>query len=73
MLKLNGSDLTISEVVAVARNGEGVSLTAQAIENIRRARRWVEEIVAAGKPVYGINTLWQLDTLECGWSLSRPC
>ena len=56
MLKLNGSDLTISEVVAVARNGEGVSLTAQAIENIRRARRWVEEIVAAGKPVYGINT-----------------
>jgi len=56
MLTIDGNTLTISEVVAVARHGEDVELTSQAKENIRRARAWVQGIIAAGEPVYGINT-----------------
>ncbi|MBS1249121.1 MAG: Histidine ammonia-lyase [Chloroflexi bacterium] len=56
MTTINGNTLTIAQVTAVARHGEGVELAPQAVENIRRARGWVQEIIAAGEPVYGINT-----------------
>jgi len=56
MLTINGNTLTISEVIAIVRYGEGVELTSQAKDNIQQSRAWVRDIIAAGEPVYGINT-----------------
>ncbi|MBC8504637.1 MAG: histidine ammonia-lyase [Chloroflexi bacterium] len=56
MITINGNDLTIEEVIAVARHGEQVELAAEAYQAIERSHGWVEEILAANKPVYGINT-----------------
>ncbi len=56
MITLTGHTLTIEEVVAVARNGESVALGPEARTRIERAHQWVQDIVEAGKPVYGINT-----------------
>ena len=56
MITLTGDTLTVEEVVAVARHGEKVSLSPEARARVERAHRWVQDIVTAGKPVYGINT-----------------
>lgn len=55
MLELNGTGLTLARTEAVA-NGEAVMLTAAARTRLARARHFVEEIVARGEVVYGINT-----------------
>ncbi len=56
MITLTGNTLTIEEVVAVARHGEAVQLSSDARQRIESAHHWVQHIVHAGKPVYGINT-----------------
>jgi histidine ammonia-lyase len=56
MIKIDGDHLTIAEVVAVARQGEKVSLAPEAQRRVERSHTWVEDILAADKPVYGINT-----------------
>lgn len=56
VIKIDGNSLTIEEIVAVARRGIGVELTPSAREAIQQSHGWVEKIVDAGKPVYGINT-----------------
>ncbi len=56
MLSINGNDLTIKEVIDVARRGEPVELAPEAYQAIERSHAWVEEILAAEEPVYGINT-----------------
>ncbi len=56
MLIIDGNQLTISDVVAVARSRELLSLSAEARDRMAQSRRWVEEIVAGSEPVYGINT-----------------
>jgi histidine ammonia-lyase len=53
---IDGSHLTIEEIVAVARHGASVSLANSAREAIVRSRQWVQDIIAKGDPVYGINT-----------------
>jgi histidine ammonia-lyase len=53
---LTGSDLTIADVVRVARAGESVELAGGAVERMRAARRVVEEVLARGERVYGANT-----------------
>src|SRR4029077_10164856 len=57
-ISLNGSDLTVTQVVAVARHGEPVALAPEAIAGMRRARAGVEDVLAsgAGEPVYGLTT-----------------
>jgi histidine ammonia-lyase len=55
-ISLNGSDLTVTQVVAVARHGEPVALTPEAIAGMRRARAVVEDVLASGEPVYGLTT-----------------
>ncbi len=55
-IKIDGANLTIDEIVAVARNGAKVELDPSARGNIRRSHEWVEKIVQRGEPVYGINT-----------------
>jgi len=53
---LNGSDLTVTQVVAAARHGEAVALAPEAIAAMRRSRAVVQEILARGEPVYGLTT-----------------
>jgi len=53
---LTGSDLTIEDVVRVARQGDPVELAPAARERIRRARKVVEAALARGDEVYGLST-----------------
>lgn len=53
---LNGEPLTIDDVVAVARNRQRVALDTAAATQVRAARTLVEQVVAHGRPVYGITT-----------------
>ena len=53
-IMLNGSDLTVTQVVAVARHGEAVALAPAAIAAMRQARTVVEEVLSTSEPVYGL-------------------
>ena len=53
---LNGSDLTVTQVMAVARHGEAVALAPEAVAAMGRARAVVEGVLAGGEPVYGLTT-----------------
>ena len=55
-IMLNGSDLTVTDVVAVARHGESVALSPEAIETMRQARDVVQEVLQSQQPVYGLTT-----------------
>jgi histidine ammonia-lyase len=55
-IMLNGSDLTVTQVVGVARHGESVALAPGAIETMEQARAVVEEVLAKDEPVYGLTT-----------------
>jgi histidine ammonia-lyase len=56
MIKIDGNSLTIEEIQRVAVAHEEVAIRPPAIKNIQRSRRWVEDIIERGDPVYGINT-----------------
>ena len=56
MLHLNGQSLTIQQIADVAARREQVTLSANARERVERARQVVEQIVAEGRTVYGVNT-----------------
>ena len=53
---LTGADLTIAEVVRIARAAERVEPAPGAVANVRRGRRVVESALSRGDPVYGLNT-----------------
>ena len=53
---LSGDDLTVDRVVEVARGGASVGVGAEALNRVREARRVVEQVLAQGAPVYGVNT-----------------
>ena len=53
---LSGANLTIDKVVAVARFGEKVEIAPEAVERMRKCRALLEEKVAAGETMYGVNT-----------------
>ena len=55
-IMLNGSDLTVTQVVSAARRGAPVALAPEAVENMRRARAVVEEALGQDTPVYGLTT-----------------
>src|SRR6202030_3082404 len=55
-ITLNGSDLTVTEVIAVARHGAAVALAPGAVETMAQARAVVEEALSQGTPVYGLTT-----------------
>ncbi len=54
-VELRGRGVTINDVVAVARRGERVELTDDAVERMAAARSVVERL-ADGEPKYGIST-----------------
>ncbi|MDO5040901.1 MAG: histidine ammonia-lyase [Peptoniphilus sp.] len=53
---INGENLTIEEVVEVARFHALVEIEAEAIERVKKSRAIVEEIVEQERVVYGITT-----------------
>ena len=53
---LTGIDLTLDEVVRVARGGEEVELAPEAVERMRAARAVVDRAVERGDAVYGVTT-----------------
>ena len=55
-IRLNGSDLTVTQVIAAARHGEPVALAAEAITAMRHSRTVVEEALSKSEPVYGLTT-----------------
>jgi histidine ammonia-lyase len=55
-VRLDGVGLTIEDVVAVARHGERVELSAGALERIARCRDMLERKIATHEVVYGVNT-----------------
>jgi histidine ammonia-lyase len=75
MIELDGSSLTLDQLVAIAHDDEQVGLTNAAREHVRAARAVVEEFAHHDEPTYGINTGFgnfanvkipadQLDTLQ---------
>jgi histidine ammonia-lyase len=56
MVSINGNDLTIEQVCAVARGRETVEIAAAAMEAMRRSRLVVEKLAAGDAPVYAVNT-----------------
>jgi histidine ammonia-lyase len=55
-VSINGRDLSIEQVVTVARQGEKVTIDSAAYKRMEQSRQFVEELLAAGKTIYGINT-----------------
>jgi histidine ammonia-lyase len=55
-VRLDGSSLTIEDVVRVARRGEPVALAPEAVERIRACRGMLEEKIQAHEIMYGVNT-----------------
>ena len=55
MIEIDGNSLTLEQTAAVA-DGAMVQLAASARPRIEQARQFVEQIIARGEVVYGINT-----------------
>jgi histidine ammonia-lyase len=55
-ITLNGSDLTIEKLVAIARDGEKVTLDPAALERIKVCRAMLEDKLARKEIMYGTNT-----------------
>ena len=53
---LTGDDLSIEEVVRVARRGARVEISREALDRVRRARDVVDRVLQRGDLVYGMNT-----------------
>ncbi|WP_455594151.1 histidine ammonia-lyase [Cloacibacillus porcorum] len=53
---LNGKDLTLESLIRITRNGAQVCASLEAMEDVKKSRALVEELVAGGRPMYGINT-----------------
>ena len=56
MIQIDGNSLTLEEIYQVANENVPVSLAPGAVHKINKSRRWVENIINQGNPVYGINT-----------------
>jgi histidine ammonia-lyase len=56
MLYIDGSGLTVEDIVRVARHGENVALSETAQQAIQQSNQYLETLVATDRPVYGINT-----------------
>jgi len=56
MILLDGSSLTLEQLVAIADRGERVGLAPAAIDRVRAARAVVDAKAGGEEPVYGVNT-----------------
>ncbi len=55
-LIITGSGLTIEDLVKVARHGEKVELSREAVQRINRCREMLEKKIQAREIMYGVNT-----------------
>lgn len=55
-VRITGQDLTVEDVVRVARHGESVLLDPGAVESIKTCRRMLQEKIDAREIMYGVNT-----------------
>ncbi|MGH2489420.1 MAG: histidine ammonia-lyase [Candidatus Limnocylindria bacterium] len=55
-LQLTGRDLTVEDVVAVARGGRPVGIDADARDRMAASRAVIDRVVASGETVYGVTT-----------------
>ena len=55
-VRLSGSDLSVTDVVRVARGGERVELDPESRDRMASARAVVEAALHSGEPVYGLTT-----------------
>ena len=53
---IDGGDLTIADVIAVAREGARVELGENAIQKMRHTRAYIDAAAAGDRPVYGVTT-----------------
>lgn len=65
MVALDGNQLTIDDLVRVARNYEPVEIAPEGIERVKRSRVDLERILKTGQPVYGINTGFGIFARRC--------
>ncbi len=56
MILLDGSSLTLDQLLAIADHGETVALTDQARDRVRASRAVVDARARGDEPAYGINT-----------------
>jgi histidine ammonia-lyase len=56
MVVLDGSSLTLDEIVRIAERHEPVSIAADACARVEAARTVVERKAAGDEPIYGVNT-----------------
>ena len=56
VLTIDGSDLTIEDVVGVARNDARVELSREAIARMKASRAIVEKLIAKKERIYGVST-----------------
>ena len=56
LVTLDGQSLSIEDVVAVARGGAPVAISAQSLATVTASRQVVEAAVARGDTIYGVNT-----------------
>ena len=56
LIELTGENLTVEDVVAVARDRARARVSDEALQRVREARSVVERVLARGTPVYGMNT-----------------
>ena len=56
MIRLNGSSLTRSQLVAIAREGARVELDAAQLAKVQRTADFLAEQVQRGEPIYGVTT-----------------
>ncbi len=53
---ITGKKLTIEDIDAVARHGEKVELSPEAIARLKKSRAFIEERIQAREIIYGVNT-----------------
>jgi histidine ammonia-lyase len=56
VVELNGCSLRIADIVAIGEGRARVALEAGALERCRESRAFLEQEVAAGRIIYGVNT-----------------
>ncbi|MBI3493225.1 MAG: aromatic amino acid lyase, partial [Acidobacteria bacterium] len=56
MISLDGSSLTIEQLLAIADSGERVTLAPAARNRVRASRAVVDRRAQGDEPAYGINT-----------------
>lgn len=53
---VDGKNLSIDEVIRVAREYENVEIDEKVKDKVKKSREVIEKIIEKGKPIYGVNT-----------------